>query len=319
MPENQNAIGEHWTKESVSIMKQLGWIQKGSCNFDIECIHHVKERRGQMHGVDAFFEYYDPYYQTDQGILVESKNWQFKSITAANIKKWIKQITDCMECMQISSIIQDLSQAPIQNAVLMCWANDEYIHEEFMDNLNKVGIGSKKYPCNIFIASNYEILRWCSLINEINNIKKHAKAFNFIYPNIPTLGTNLIMSEQLTLTQLYSKYIFAEVMQEVSNYHGGTDVINKLVVFCYEPASCISLDFLYDLIKRLNFQSYQVYEIYLYENETNIRQIVANFKNRVNAQIKGHLNKPSTIEVKYLDVFEGLKSVPDGIIHFEEV
>lgn len=311
MPENQNAIGEHWTKESVSILKQLGWEQKGSCNFDIECTIHIKERKGQNHGVDSFFEYYDPYYQCNQGILVESKNWQFKSITTANIKKWIKQITDCLECLQVSPIIQDLSKAPIQNALLMCWANDEYIHDEFMENLNKVGVASKKYPCNIFVASNYQILRWCSLINTINNIKKDAKSFNFIYPNVPTLGTSLILADHLTLTHLYSKYIFAEVKQEVENYSGGTDIINKLVVFCYEPASSASLDFLYDLIKRLNFQSYQVYEVYLYENETNIRQIVADFKSRINKQIKGDLKKPSTIDVKYLDIFDGLKNVPD--------
>jgi len=319
MPENQNAIGEHWTKESVSILKQLGWEQKGSCNFDIECTIHIKERKGQNHGVDSFFEYYDPYYQCNQGILVESKNWQFKSITTANIKKWIKQITDCLECLQVSPIIQDLSKAPIQNALLMCWANDEYIHDEFMENLNKVGVASKKYPCNIFVASNYQILRWCSLINTINNIKKDAKSFNFIYPNVPTLGTSLILADHLTLTHLYSKYIFAEVKQEVENYSGGTDIINKLVVFCYEPGSSASLDFLYDLIKRLNFQSYQVYEVYLYENETNIRQIVADFKSRINKQIKGDLKKPSTIDVKYLDIFDGLKNVPDGIIRFGEV
>ena len=319
MPENQNATGEHWTRESVSIFKQFGWTQKGSCNFDIECSLHVKDRKGQKHGVDSFFVYYDPYYQTEQGILVESKNWQFKSIKTANIKKWIKQITDCIECMQVSSTIQDLTTAPIQNAVLMCWANDEYVHEEFINNLNNVGISSKKYPCNIFVASNYEILKWCSLINTINNIKRDAETFNFIYPNVPTLGTSLIMAEHLTLTHLYSKYIFAEVKQKVENCYGGTDIINKLVVFCYEPASNISLDFLYDLIKRLNFQSYQACEIYLHENGTSIRQIVTDFKARVNAQIKGNLKKQSKIEVKYLDVFDGLVNVPDNIIHFEGV
>ncbi|NBJ16629.1 MAG: hypothetical protein FNP40_13925 [Dehalobacter sp. 4CP] len=319
MPEDQNANGEHWTKESVSILKQLGWTQKGSTNFDVECTHHVKERKGHKHGVDSFFQYYDPYYQTEQGVLVESKNWQFNSITTANIKKWIQQITDCMECMQVSPTIQDLSQAPIQNAVLMCWANDEYAHSTFIERLNKVGIGSKKYPCNIFVASNYEILRWCSLINSVNSIKRDAKAFNFIYPNVPTLGTSLIKAEHLTLTHLYSKYIFAEVKQEVGNYHGGNDVIDKLVVFCYEPVSSLSLDFLYDLIRRLNFQSYPVYEIYLNEKETSIRQIVADFKTRINTQIKGDIKNPSTIEVKYLDMFDGLNNVPDGIIHFGEV
>ena len=28
MPENQNANGEHWTRESVAIFKQLGWTSK---------------------------------------------------------------------------------------------------------------------------------------------------------------------------------------------------------------------------------------------------------------------------------------------------
>lgn len=69
MPENQNANGERWTQESVAIAKQLGWTQKGTSNFDIECVHHRNERRSQPHGVDSFFEYYDPYYQGNQGIL----------------------------------------------------------------------------------------------------------------------------------------------------------------------------------------------------------------------------------------------------------
>jgi len=81
MPENQNTTGESWTRESVAILKQLGWTQKGSCNFDIECMHHTSNRKGQAHGVGSFFEYYDPYCKSQQGILVESKNWQFKSIT----------------------------------------------------------------------------------------------------------------------------------------------------------------------------------------------------------------------------------------------
>lgn len=318
MPENQNVTGEHWTKESVSILHQLGWQQKGSCNFDIECIHHIKERRGQAHGVDSFFVYYDPYYQSEQGVLVESKNWQFQSINTANIRKWMKQITDCIECLQVSKTIQDLSQAPIQNALLMCWANDEYDRAAFVERLSKVGVGSKKYPCNVFVASNNEILHWCSLINTINNLKKDAISLKFIYPNIPTLGTNLIMADHLTLTHLYSKYIFAEIKQEIRRVGGGTDVVEKLLVFTNEPASTASLEFLYDLIKRLNFQFYPIYEVYLHESATAIRQITTDFVSRINAQRKGDLNNPSTIEIKYLDVFNGLQNVPDGIIHFGE-
>lgn len=318
MPENQNATGEHWTRESVSILKQLGWTQKGSCNFDIECVHHTRERRGQPHGVDSFFEYYDPYRRSNQAILVESKNWQFSSITTANIKKWVKQVTDCMECMQISSTIQSMTNAPIQNALLMIWANDEYDHQVFMNNLRKVGVASKKYPCNLFVASNQEILRWCSLINIINAIKLQSKNFKFIYPNVPTLGTDLVLADHLILTHLYSKYIFAESEMQMPDFRGGTYLIKKLIVFCYEPASVASLDFLYSLIKRLNFQSYPMAEIYLSDKETSVRQIAAEFTSRINSEIKGDIARPSTIEIKYLDIFDGLQNVPDQIIHFRE-
>lgn len=318
MPENQNANGERWTQESVAIAKQLGWTQKGTSNFDIECVHHRNERRSQPHGVDSFFEYYDPYYQGNQGILVESKCWQFKNITTSNIKKWIKQMTDCMECMQVSPTIQALSNAPIQNALLMCWSHDEYETETFITQLSKVGIASKRYPCNIFVASNHEIWRWCSLINTVNTIKSTCQSFKYIYPNVPTLGTNLILADHLTLTHLFSKYVFAEVKQSILNVTGGNDIIAKLVVFCFEPASVQSLEFLYDLIKRLNFQSYRFCEVYLYEREVSARHITEEFLRRVSAQTYGDLKSPSKLEIKYLDIFDGMMNIPDAIIHFGE-
>lgn len=319
MPENQNYTGERWTKESIAILRQLGWTQKGSSNFDIECSLHTKERRGHKHGIDSFFSYYDPYYQSQQGILVESKNWQFDNITDTNIKKWIRQMTDCMECMQTAPTIQDLSQAPIQNALLICWANDKYEHLKFMERLKKVGIASKKYPCNIFVASNFQILKWCSLIDMINKIKQNAIHLKFIYPNVPTLGTDLVKADHLTLTHLYSKYIFAEVIIEANNFSGGTERYNKLIVFCYEEVTNASLDFLYDLIKRLNFQSYRMCEIYLHQKEETIRQTVADFNSRIKKTIKGDVSQPFEVDIKYLDDFSGMHAVPDNIIRFEEV
>lgn len=318
MPENQNATGERWTRESVAIAKQLGWTQKGTSNFDIECTHHRTERRSQPHGVDSFFEYFDPYYQGNQGILVESKCWQFASITTENIKSWIKQMTDCMECMQVSSTVQSLTSAPVQNALLMCWANDRYDADVFMERVSKVGIASKKYSCNVFIASNREILQWCSLINTVNAIKAASQSFKYIYPNVPTLGTNLIFADHITLTHLFSKYIFAEAKQSVPNNTGGNDIVSKLVVFCFEPVSVQSLEFLYDLIKRLNFQSYRFCEIYVYENEVSVRHITSEFLRRVSAQVCGDIQNPSIPVIKYLDVFDGMAHVPDTIIRFEE-
>lgn len=316
MPENQNANGEYWTRESVAIFKQLGWTQRGVSNFDIECSLHPS-RRGQGHGVDSLFTYYDPYEQSEQGVLIESKCWQFDSITTENIKKWFKQITECLECMQVSRTIQDLTSAPIKNAVLMCWANDRYDYEKFTQRLENVKIGSKKFECNLYVASNYEILRWCSLINTINKIKKDSIEFKIVYPNVPTLGTNLVKANHISLIHLYSKYIFAQAKFETRNVHGSV-IKDSLIVFCFEKASTHSLEYLYDMIKQLNLQDAQEYIFYLFEKETLIRQIVGEFIARVNCQISGDLSNPSRVVVKYFDIFDGMINVPDMIINFEE-
>lgn len=317
MPENQNANGEHWTKESVAILKQLGWEQKGTSNFDIECSLHPG-RKGQGHGIDSLFTYFDPYEQNEQGILVESKCWQFDSITTENIKKWFKQMTDCMECIQVSSTIQDLTTVPVKNALLMCWANDEYKEDLFFSRLNKVRIASKKYDCNLYVASNKEILRWCSLINTINTIKHNSKEFKFLYPNIPTLGTNLLKTNHVSLIHLYSKYIFANVKVEEATVHG-TFNKEQLVVFSFEKVTSASLTFLYDMIKQLNLQNADEYIFYLYEKETEVRQIVGDFKNKMTSHISGDINSPSDISFKYLDIYDGMQNIPDTIINYEGV
>lgn len=316
MPENQNANGEHWTKESIAIFKQLGWTQRGVPNFDIECSWHPS-RRGQGHGVDSLFTYYDPYEQSEQGILVESKCWQFDSITTDNIKKWFKQITECMECIQVSRKIQELTSAPIKNAVLMCWANDRYDYEVFTKRLGDVKIGSKKIECNLYVASNYEILKWCSLINTKNKIKQKSYEFKFVYPNVPTLGTNLVRADHISLVHLYSRYIFAQAKVEKRTARG-SEIIDQLFVFCFEKTTTHSLEFMYDMIKQLNLQDAQEYVFYLFEKETPIRQTVGEFIARVNGQISGDLSNPSKVEVRYLDIFDGMINVPDTIINFEE-
>ena len=316
MPENQNANGEHWTRESVAIFKQLGWTQRGVSNFDIECSLHPS-RRGHGHGVDSLFTYYDPYAQSEQGILVESKCWQFNSITTNIIKGWFKQIIECVECMQLSRTVQDLTSAPIKNAILMCWANDQYDHEEFQRRLEGVKIGSKKFECNIYVASNYEILKWCSLINTINRIKQSSRDFKIVYPNVPTLGTNLVKANHISLIHLYSKYIFAQAKIETPTRYG-SEIRDQLIVFCFEKVSTSSLEFMYDMIKQLNLQDAQEFVFYLFEKETPIRQIVGEFTSRVNNQISGDFNNPSTVTIKYLDVYDGMINVPDTIINFEE-
>ena len=61
------------------------------------------------------------------------------------------------------------------------------------------------------------------------------------------------------------------------------------------------------------------YIFYLFERETPIRQTVAEFKRKIEGQISGDLDAPSSVCIKYLDVYDGMTHIPDNIINFEEV
>lgn len=132
------------------------------------------------------------------------------------------------------------------------------------------------------------------------------------------LGTNFVKADHVTLTHLYSKFIFAQAKFEVRNSRG-SEFKDQLIVFCFEKASLQSLEFMYDMIKQLNLQGAQEYIFYLFERETPIRQTVAEFKRKIEGQISGNLDAPSSVCIKYLDVYDGMTHIPDNIINFEEV
>jgi hypothetical protein len=72
MPEQSNIIGERWTQETVALLSMLGWKLHGTPNFDITCSRHKKERKGQPHGIDALFSYYEPYLGNRIPVIVVS-------------------------------------------------------------------------------------------------------------------------------------------------------------------------------------------------------------------------------------------------------
>ena len=148
-------------------------------------------------------------------------------------------------------------------------------------------------------------------------VMQNCITFKFVYPNVPTLGTNLVKADHISLIHLYSKYIFAQARVEVRT-NRGSEIKDQLIVFCFEKATTHSLEFMYDMIKQLNLQDAQEYIFYLFERETPIRQIVGEFTTRVNSQISGDLENPSTVTIKYLDIYDGMTNVPDTIINFEE-
>ena len=73
------------------------------------------------------------------------------------------------------------------------------------------------------------------------------------------------------------------------------------------------------MIKQLNLQNADEYIFYLYEKETEVRQIVGDFKNKMTSHISGDINSPSDISFKYLDIYDGMQNIPDTIINYEGV
>jgi hypothetical protein len=325
MPENENVIGDYWTKESVALMKKLGWKQVGCSNFDITCSNHKAERKGKKHGVDSIFQYYDPFLEQQIYVNVESKTRAWKGIDEKAIREWIVQVTGVMECASQAPELHALKVNNIKNSLVLCWCNDgNYNHEKYTEYLKKISFKSKNTEYNIFLAFNKDILRWCSLIDTIDKLKVECNKFNVFYPTI--IGestTNLLKAEYVTLFFLYSKYIFATAEVAEQNARG-VSYKKQNIVFNFDEISLQSLLVMYDAFKQYQLQDADEYVIYLYDKKSNVRTYIEEFKNTIENQQKA-INekqqidiKPPSIVFKYLSKLDGLKDIPYSILGLSE-
>jgi len=326
MPENENIAGDYWTKESVALMKKLGWTQIGASNFDITCTHHKKERKGKKHGIDSIFRYYDPYLQQTIFINVESKTRAWASINDKVIKDWITQVNGVMECSSMAPEFNTLHVNNINNSLVLCWCNDNnYDHEKYIEYLKKISIRGKTNDYNVFISSNQDILKWCSLIETIDKLKTDCDKFEFLYPTIQGENTtNLMKLDYVTLFALYSKYIFASAKVTERQANGGSYVKKQNIVFNFDEVTLDSLNIMYDVFKQYQLQDADEYVIYLYQKKADVRTYVEQFKNVIEDQqrkimeIQQGNSKSPEITVRYLTMLDGLGNVPYSILGLSE-
>lgn len=205
MGEQATKIGKKLEGFGEVFLAKLGWIELAR-DQEIKCTRASHQKT--THGIDLLCKFDNPYIATQQGIIVECKNRQMKSITKANIEDWVKELINNIECSQSAPELSevDLTNTTLNTGLLLIHANDCFDSNKFYSYLKDLHIPNRRNPINIFIAGNDRINLWTSLFAKIQN--SYNRDFTFLYPSIN--GFSKSNQKTLTIDGMYSRYLFAQ-------------------------------------------------------------------------------------------------------------
>lgn len=311
MSENQNIIGERWTKQSITFLTSLGWTQLGCANFDsLPCIHHPA-RKGQGHGIDSLFQFYDPYLGKTVQVIVESKYRKWEGMQTSNLRSFIKQVIESLECAPDSVQLRELQATGVYTGLILCWCNDgKYNHEKHKERIAKIMFRNKNFPFQIFFASNREMLQWYSVDCEMKSLIEKKWDVDYYYPSINYKDrTNIYLGKHLTLLHMFSKYIFAQSTRTETFKNSSTGPITSSIIFSLDDVSLDSLNLLYNVCKQYQMQRTDELIIYLHANETEVHPITEHFLRDIKSD-NNNDNKKVEIIIRYLANYEGIVDLP---------
>lgn len=315
MSEEQQYQGDRWTAQTKNILLELGWTQKGDANFDIPCVKktthktRVKDRKNP-HGIDLVFSIYDPYKLKDVGVLVESKHRQWAGINKVEIEKFVDQLQMSMECAETNETLRDIGCQSVKTGLLMIWCNEpeKFDEKQYREYLKQVRFKTRRNPITIYIASNTEILKWCSLIQKVNEIKKNSIEFGYFYPSDIYSGGDSSASrrDHVNLVHLFSSYIFAKSKQKIEM---GAITLHQDInhVFFFAEPTFEELKFMYSCIKKSQLEDAEELIIHLYNSDSIYRVYIEQFKRYVKENFeKQGIKKDLNIEymLKLMEVPE---------------
>lgn len=315
MSEEQQYQGDRWTIQSKSILEGLGWMQKGDSNFDIQCKkktkHGISENRNriQPHGIDLLFQYKDPYAKDKKNIIVESKHRKWAGISTSTIQSFVTQVFNTIECSNISQELSNIDCHGVNTGLVMIWCNEpnQFDNEVFNEYLEAINIPSRKNPVIIYIASNYHILRWCSVIDSKNRLLAGNESdFKIYYPSDNFSGgrSTAVREDYATLPVLFSKYIFAKSSRTVV-FHGNTQLLNVNHIFYFAEPSHSELLFLYSCLSQIQYEDAHILVFHFYGNVSTYRVEIEDFKRKIKEELKIS-GSSLEIEIKYMDVFSDI-------------
>lgn len=300
MGEQASKIGTKLEDFCQIFLTNLNWVELAR-DKEIKCTRIAHNKR--THGIDLLYKFDNPYSKGQQGVIVECKNRQMKSITEAEIEKWVKELINNIECAQSAPELSDIdfTNAPLNTGLLMIHANDCFNEEKFYSYLGGIQYPKKRNPINIFIAANDKILMWNSLFLKIKNCYQD---FMFLYPSIN--GFSKKQQSTLTLDAMYSKYLFAESVytQKKSNDGREYDELHtQRIMFFLDEITIDNFKYAWSMFKHFQLQGKDKYVFVFYPRKKGDVELVRECFLATLKNDKQPINEEecSKIEIDFID------------------
>lgn len=263
MGENAAKIGKKLEGFGENLVSNLGW-QELTRDKEIKCRRASHKKR--THGIDLLCKSYNPYLNGSQGIIIECKNRQMRSISEAEIEKWVRELINNIECSQSTDELNDVDQSDLKTlntGLLLIHANDVWEENKFFGYLRNLTVPNRRNPINIFIAGNDKINLWTSLFTKIE--KDFKDGFSFIYPSLNEFSK--IKQRGLTISAMFSKYLFAEcTFSVVQNSGAGEYTVPHLqaIMFFLDAISIDNFKYAWSMFKHYQMQGADKYTFVFY-------------------------------------------------------
>lgn len=253
MGENASKIGAKLEGWGSNLFRGFRWIEV-TRDLEIKCNRKATHENKRTHGLDILCSFYDPYLSCKQGVIIECKNRQMKSINQSTVDAWILELENSIECAHAAPELEPyLPQMEISTGLLLIHANDEFNRELFAQYLRNARVKLKRNKTSIYIASNDEIDRWDSLITYTNSL---GDKFRFHYPSINE--SNIINDKQITLNYLFSKYVLAETVEYETEMRNDLPMEvpkRRRIMFIFDKPSIEAFRYAWSMSKHFQFYS----------------------------------------------------------------
>lgn len=252
MGENASKIGAKLEKWGSNLFSDFRWIEIAR-DVEIKCSRKSTHHK-DTHGIDLLCSFSDPYSAMVQGVIVECKNRQMRSINQTEVNKWIEELQKSIECSHAAPELQKYmsDDLEISTGLLLIHANEGFDSDKMQKYMRSAILKTKRTKMSIYVATNQHIDMWQSLLQYIKGI---PGAFSFVYPSIS--GSVICEKPQITLNYLFSSFLFAEaITQEERTADNGlpiTQPVRTRIMFCLCKPSIPTFQYMWSMFKSFQF------------------------------------------------------------------
>lgn len=289
MGEISQLIGKKLENYGSIIFDNLEWdllVQ----NLQFDCMRtthkNIKDKDKRTHGIDLLQGYYNPFTDRKEAIIIECKNREWSNFIPSNLKVWIEELANTIECASLSPTVMPYLKDYILVGGMILYNSSDNIYEinRALENISKTDVPRRRNSMMLYLADTNRLEKWYSLNQEISKIKLSNKDSNFgiIYPSIG--GSSWERLSVITPSYLFSDYILTTHTQTIV-VSDGTRKIDVKSIFCFDMVNEDSLIYLHDMINVLQLESrsdrIQELHIYFYPDSANDIEYIKECFNRL--------------------------------------